>query len=65
MSKPFRFGVQSFNAESAEDWTSQVQRAEELGYSAFHLADYILGPGPALEKANHPEQNLADIPAMA
>ena len=29
MSKPFRFGVQSFNAESAEDWTSQVQRAEE------------------------------------
>lgn len=65
MSKPFRFGVQSFNAESAADWTSQVQRAEELGYSAFHLADHILGPGPALEKANHPEQNLAAIPAMA
>ncbi|MBL6689283.1 MAG: TIGR03621 family F420-dependent LLM class oxidoreductase [Pseudomonadales bacterium] len=65
MSKPFRFGVQSFNADSAEDWTQQVQRAEELGYSAFHLADHILGPGPALEKANHPEQNLAAIPAMA
>ncbi|MBT4494512.1 MAG: LLM class flavin-dependent oxidoreductase, partial [Gammaproteobacteria bacterium] len=65
MSKPFRFNVQSFNAESAEDWTGQVQRAEELGYSAFHLADHILGPGPALEKTNHPEQNLAAIPAMA
>ena len=65
MSKPFRFGVQSFNAESAAEWTSQVQRAEELGYSAFHLADHILGAGPALEKANHPEQNLAAIPAMA
>ena len=65
MSKPFRFGVQSFNADSAEDWAGQVQKAEELGYSAFHLADHILGPGPALEKANHPEQNLAAIPAMA
>ena len=25
MSKPFRFGVQSFNADSAEDWAGQVQ----------------------------------------
>ena len=65
MSKPFRFGVQSFNADSAEDWANQAQTAEKLGYSAFHLADHILGPGPALEKANHPEQNLAAIPAMA
>jgi probable F420-dependent oxidoreductase len=65
MSKPFRFAVQSFNAESAEDWAGQVQRAEELGYSAFHLADHILGNGAALQKANHPEQNLAAIPAMA
>ena len=65
MSRPFRFGVQSFNAESAADWSGQVQRAEELGYSTFHLADHIIGAGPALEKANHPEQNLAAIPAMA
>ena len=65
MAKPFRFGVQSFNAENAEDWTTQVQRAEELGFSAFHLADHILGAGPALEKSNHPVQNLAAIPAMA
>lgn len=65
MSKPFRFGVQSFNAESAEDWAGQVQRAEGLGYSAFHLADHLLGPGPALDKSNHPVQNLAAIPAMA
>ncbi len=65
MAKPFRFGVQSFNADSGEDWANQVRQAEALGYSAFHLADHILGPGPALEKANHPEQNLAAIPAMA
>jgi len=65
MAKPFRFAVQSFNASSAADWTDQVRKAEDLGYSAFHLADHILGPGPALIKANHPEQNLAAIPAMA
>ncbi len=65
MAKPFRFGVQSFNADSAEDWSQQARQAEALGYSAFHLADHILGAGAALEKANHPVQNLAAIPAMA
>ncbi len=65
MAKPFRFGVQSFNADSGADWAAQAQQAESLGYSAFHLADHILGAGPALEKANHPVQNLAAIPAMA
>ena len=65
MAKPFRFGVQSFNADDAQDWSNQAQQAESLGYSSFHLADHILGDGPALQKANHPVQNLAAIPAMA
>ena len=65
MTKPFRFGVQSFNADSGEDWANQAQQAEALGYSAFHLADHILGEGPALTRANHPIQNVAAIPAMA
>ena len=65
MKKPFRFAVQSFNAESGADWSDKVRRAESLGYSAFHLADHLLGPGPALDKTNHPVQNLAAIPAMA
>ena len=65
MTKPFRFGAQSFNADSGEDWANQVQKAESLGFSTFHLADHLLGPGPALEKTNHPVQNLAAIPAMA
>ena len=63
--KPFRFAVQSFNAETGEDWANQVRQAEQLGYSAFHLADHLIGPGPALEKTNHPVQNLAAVPAMA
>jgi probable F420-dependent oxidoreductase len=65
MVKPFRFGVQSFNAESGDEWAAKVRKAEALGYSAFHLADHLLGPGPALEATNHPVQNLAAIPAMA
>ena len=65
MTNPFRFGVQSFNAESGSDWKEKVQKAESLGYSSFHLADHIIGPGPALERTNHPIQSLAAIPAMA
>ena len=65
MVKPFRFGVQSFHAESGKAWAEQAQAAEHLGYSAFHLADHIIGPGPALERTNHPLQSLAAVPAMA
>jgi probable F420-dependent oxidoreductase len=65
MSKPFRFAVQSFNADSGTAWADKVRQAEDLGYSAFHLADHLLGPGPAIEKTRHPVQTLAAIPAMA
>ena len=62
MSKPFRFAVQSFNAESGEEWAGKARKAESLGYSAFHLADHIIGPGPALEATHHPVQNLPPWP---
>jgi probable F420-dependent oxidoreductase len=65
MTRPFRFGVQSFNATTGKEWSERARRAEALGYSALHLADHLLGPGPALAKTNHPVQNLAAVPAMA
>lgn len=65
MVRPFRFAVQSFNADSGKAWTERARRAEALGYSALHLADHLLGPGPAIDKTNHPIQNLAAVPAMA
>lgn len=50
----FRFGVQLHTATSAEHWTAQVRRAEELGYSTVFLPDHFgdqLAPVPALAVA--------------
>ncbi|MBH80428.1 MAG: F420-dependent oxidoreductase [Gammaproteobacteria bacterium] len=62
--KPFRFSWQAFDATSAADWRRKAQTAEAEGYSALHLADHYLGPGPAAD-ASHPPQTLAAVPAMA
>ncbi|MEE2682781.1 MAG: TIGR03621 family F420-dependent LLM class oxidoreductase [Actinomycetota bacterium] len=64
MTHPFRFGLQSYSSESPEAWREMAKKAESLGFSSFHLADHYIGEGPALQAANHPEQNLAAIPAM-
>ncbi|MEM9042121.1 MAG: TIGR03621 family F420-dependent LLM class oxidoreductase [Actinomycetota bacterium] len=64
MTRPFRFAVQSYNAESPAEWRDGARQAEALGYSALHLADHYLGPGPALESTNHPLQNHAAVPLM-
>ncbi|MFM7783662.1 MAG: LLM class flavin-dependent oxidoreductase, partial [Gammaproteobacteria bacterium] len=63
--RPFRFAVQAFNSPSPGAWRELIRRTEDLGYSAFHLADHILGPGPAMEAAAHPPQMLAAMPAIA
>ena len=65
MTKPLRFGVQAYAADSGNAWRELAKRAEALGYSAFHLADHVIGPGPAITPTNHPIQNLAPITAMA
>lgn len=65
MPRPFRFAVQSFSAPSGAAWRERARRVEALGYSALHLADHFLGPGPALAASNHPLQELAAVPAMA
>jgi probable F420-dependent oxidoreductase len=62
---PFRFAVQSFSAGSAKEWRERAMRVEALGYSTLHLADHVLGPGPAIEATHHPIQELAAVPAIA
>jgi probable F420-dependent oxidoreductase len=63
--RPFRFGVQTFSADSPGEWRDRAKQVEDLGYSALTLADHFIGPGPALESTNHPLQTLAAVPAMA
>ena len=65
MTRPFRFGFQTYWTSSAQDWAEQVRKAEDLGFSVFTLADHYIGPGAALDRARHPVQNIAAIPAMA
>ena len=61
----FRFGLQAFNPKSPGAWREMLRKVEDLGYSSYHLADHILGPGPAIESTAHPPQLLAAVPAMA
>jgi probable F420-dependent oxidoreductase len=65
MTRPFRFGLQSYAATSADHWREQARKAESFGFSTFTVADHVLGPGPALTAMNHPVQDVAAVPAMA
>jgi len=62
--RPFRFAVQSYNASSAAQWRDRARQAEDLGYSALHLADHYVGPGRVVEQTSHPVQELAAVPAI-
>jgi probable F420-dependent oxidoreductase len=61
---PFRFAVQAYKPTSGSEWRDTARKAEDLGYSALHLADHYFGEGPALAAASHPLQTVAAIPAM-
>jgi probable F420-dependent oxidoreductase len=65
MTRPFRFAVQAYAPTSAAEWRSIARRTEELGFSTLHLADHVIGAGPALGPTNHRVQTVAAIPAMA
>lgn len=52
--RPFCFGVQMTQADSAAAWTAKAQRAEALGYNILHMPDHLSGRlawGPALATA--------------
>jgi probable F420-dependent oxidoreductase len=61
---PFRFGVQSYSADSKAEWCDRARQAEDLGYSCLSVADHYLGPGDVVTATRHPVQSLAAIPAM-
>src|ERR1044071_1820829 len=49
--RPFRFGVVTGQARSAEEWIAKARRAESLGFSSFLIPDTLgqtFAPLPAL-----------------
>jgi probable F420-dependent oxidoreductase len=52
--RPFRFGVVSASARSADEWVAKARRIESLGYSTVVIPDnlrFTLAPLPALAVA--------------
>ena len=43
--RPFRFGLQAFDAPSGKDWLDTARRAEDLGYTTLFTSDHYFGPG--------------------
>lgn len=64
MTHLFRFGCQATWAGAPDGFRALARRAEELGYSSFSIPDHYLGPGPALEAAQHPPQDVAMLPSL-
>jgi probable F420-dependent oxidoreductase len=55
MQRPFRFGIQFWNAASRYEWQEYARRAEALGYDVFLIPDHVenrLAYGPALMAAS-------------
>lgn len=63
--RPFRFGLQAFDATSGAEWCELAVQAEALGYSALHLTDHYFGPGAIADASGHRPVDLAPIAAMA
>lgn len=63
--RPFRFGLQAFDAVSASEWFETVAKAEDLGYSTLFSSDHYFGPGAISEATGHRPVAMAPITAIA
>ena len=62
--RPFRFSVQAFEADSGPQWTGVARRAEELGYSTLFTTDHYFGPGDISTTSGHRPVDVAPLTAM-
>jgi probable F420-dependent oxidoreductase len=46
VTRPFRFGLQVFGAQSRREWQDKARRAEALGFDTVVVPDHVLTPGP-------------------
>ena len=63
--RPFRFAAQVYRSETGAQWRDTARMVEDLGYSALHVSDHYIGPGPALDPTAHRPVTLAPIASMA
>ncbi len=63
--RPFRFGLQAFEAASATDWFDTVARTEAAGYSTLFTSDHYFGPGAISDATAHRPVDLAPLTAIA
>lgn len=63
--RPFRFGLQAFEATTADDWFDTVHRAEDLGYSTLFTSDHYFGPGEIATEMSHRPIDVAPLTAIA
>jgi probable F420-dependent oxidoreductase len=62
--RPFRFSVQAFEAESGQQWKDLARRAEDLGYSTLFTTDHYFGPGDISTESGHRPVDVAPLTAM-
>ena len=62
--RPFRFSVQAFEAQSGPQWTGLARRAEDLGYSTLFTTDHYFGPGDISDTSGHRPVDVAPLTAM-
>jgi probable F420-dependent oxidoreductase len=63
--RPFRFGLQAFEATTADEWFAVARRAEQLGYSTLFSSDHYFGPGAIAEATGHRPVDLAPLTSIA
>lgn len=63
--RPFRFGLQAFEASSADDWFGTVRRAEDLGYSTLFTSDHYFGPGDIATEMGHRPIDVGPLTSIA
>jgi probable F420-dependent oxidoreductase len=62
--RPFRFSVQAFEAQSGPQWTGLARQAEDLGYSTLFTTDHYFGPGDIADASGHRPVDVAPLTAM-
>jgi probable F420-dependent oxidoreductase len=63
--RPFRFGLQAFEATTAAEWFDLARRVEDLGYSTLFSSDHYFGPGAISDATGHRPVDLAPLTSIA